>query len=105
MKDKLTFATVLLKCEIRAEGTVRDAVVLGLETKMLCLREQGGASAHLKGPCHEVTLVDAAYCFGAFDFIVVVRGTDVTKVEKFITECIRFAPVVEDTQTVLGVSV
>ena len=103
MNDKPTFAAVLLKCDMRGETEIRDAVVRGLETKKLCLRE-GGAPAHPDGACHEVTLVDAAYAFGAFDFIIIVRGGDVTKVERFITQCIRSAPKVAETQTLLGVS-
>lgn len=98
------FAAVLVRCDVRKETLIRDAVLRGLETQKLCLRE-GGAPGHPDGPCHEVKLVDAAYCFGAFDFVIIVRGGDATKVERFITHCVRSVEIVAETQTLLGVSV
>lgn len=94
-----TFAVVLIKCHPGDEQTIRTAITHAHTTKTpLCLRNGEGAHTHGK-----VTVRETAYCFGPFDFVLVVQSSDVRHVERFVVECIRVGGVVVDTQTILGI--
>jgi hypothetical protein len=53
--------------------------------------------------CDHVQVREAAYCFGPFDFFVVVQARDVGVIEDFVVHCLRASKdIVIDTQTLIG---
>jgi hypothetical protein len=101
-----TFAVVLLKCNPRHENDIRDAIAAG---RAAIATGKPGAKLCLAPERHAcksayITIVDAAYCFGAFDFLLVVRSSEVRRIERFVVDCVRASTLVTDTQTILGVS-
>ena len=104
--EQETVAVIFIKAEQRLEDHIRDAIAATQAAHYACLSGIGDADhPHPNGPCHEVTLVDAAYLFGHFDFTLVVRSTDVRALERFIVECVRTGPAVTETQTILGIGI
>ncbi len=97
-----------MKCKLGAENAIRQAI--NDERKRpdrnrelhVCLR---GAAKH---DCarNQVVLVSAAYCFGPFDFLFVVRSREVHFIERFVVECIRGdGDRIEDTHTIIGLTI
>ena len=55
---------------------------------------------------NKVAVISAAYCFGPFDFLFVVRSREVHHVERFVVECIRGdTKLIEDTHTIVGITI
>ena len=103
---KETFAVIFIKAEQRGEDELRDAIALTQAHQRACLSGLGDKDhPHPDGPCHEVTLVNAAYLFGHFDFALVVRSLTVRTLERYIVECVRTGKGVTETQTVLGIGI
>lgn len=103
---KETVAVVFIKAEQRLEDEIRDAVAATQSRHSVCLSGIGDAkNPHPGGPCEDVTLVDAAYLFGHFDFAFIVRSNDVRSLERFIVECVRTGKAVTETQTILGIGI
>ncbi|MBV8543287.1 MAG: hypothetical protein JO093_01130 [Acidobacteria bacterium] len=101
-----TVAVIFIKAEQRLEDEIRDAIAATQAKGRACLSDIGDAdNPHPSGPCHEVTLLDAAYLFGHFDFVLIVRSTDVRALERFIVECVRTGTAVTETQTILGIGI
>lgn len=56
-------------------------------------------------PCTLMRIREAAYCFGPFDFMVVVTAPSVGAVEDFVVHCLRAEQdIVADTQTLIGLA-
>ena len=105
-EKKETVAVIFIKAEQRLEDEIRDAIATTQSRQRACLSGIGDMeNPHPGGPCQEVTLVDAAYLFGHFDFALVVRSKDVRALERFIVECIRTGKAVTETQTILGIGI
>jgi hypothetical protein len=101
-----TFAVVLMKCRPGDESTIRTIVATQrtAEEAHVCLR--GADAPPHKNACQQVTVRDAAYCFGPFDFLFVVQSAHVHHIERFVVECIRGdASLIQDTQTILGITI
>jgi Lrp/AsnC ligand binding domain len=102
--------TILVKCERGKEKWLRDEIraARGGAT-LLCLLDANGASAtkHEAEPpaCGEVEIIDAAYCFGPFDFLLVIRAADAGLIEHFVVECLRSDSRIKDTQTLVGIAI
>jgi hypothetical protein len=105
-ESKETVAVVFIKAEQRLEDEIRDTIALTQAKHRVCLSGIGDVeNPHPNGPCHAVSLMDAAYLFGHFDFALIVRSTDVRTLERFIVECVRTGKAVTETQTILGIGI
>jgi hypothetical protein len=97
------FAVILIKGMHGEEKRIQE-VLATLETAKdghVCLTHKD-VEGH---PCASVRLVDVAYAFGSFDFLLVTRADDVSDIQEFVVDCLRGASdVVADTQTLLGIS-
>jgi len=106
---KKTVATVLVKSGRGHEETLRTRLQ-ALGQPNACshgcrLRPQGPAPGTNGHPCGAVQVVEAAYCFGPFDFLLVLHGKDVGAIEDFVVHCLRSErDIVSDTQTIVGLS-
>jgi hypothetical protein len=122
-------ATILIKCDRGQEKWLRDKVRNAHQGTDLCLLEAPTSAAlgqaeestqadgetevsppsaqHEADPpaCSKITLVDAAYCFGSFDFFLVIRAADAGLVEHFVVECLRSESRIRDTQTLVGIAI
>jgi DNA-binding Lrp family transcriptional regulator len=107
--SKKTVATILVKSGRGYEEMLR-ARLAALGQPNACshgcrLRPQGPAAVGAGHPCGSVQLVEAAYCFGPFDFLLVLHGKDVGAIEDFVVHCLRAErETVSDTQTIVGLS-
>jgi DNA-binding Lrp family transcriptional regulator len=97
-----TFAVILIKCRPGDERDIRTAIDRAHEAgTTLCFRTSGKLPEHA---CGNVMVKERAYCFGPFDFVLVIRSADVRDVERFVVECIRAEGPIVDTQTILGIA-
>ncbi|MDP9190695.1 MAG: Lrp/AsnC ligand binding domain-containing protein [Acidobacteriota bacterium] len=108
-RPKKTVATVLVKSGRGYEEMLRTRLgALGQPNACShgCrLRPQGPIPGTAGHPCGTVEVVEAAYCFGPFDFLLVLHGTDVGAIEDFVVHCLRSErDIVADTQTIVGLS-
>jgi hypothetical protein len=56
--------------------------------------------------CRRVRVVEAAYSFGPFDFMLTVLAEDIGLIEEFVVSCLRASvDVVLDTQTLVGIPI
>jgi hypothetical protein len=103
-----SFAVVLMKCKLGEENAIRQAINTERKTPdrhgefHVCLR---GAAKH---DCarDKVVLLSAAYCFGPFDFLFVVRSREVHFIERFVVECVRGGgDRIDDTHTIIGLTI
>jgi hypothetical protein len=106
-KRSNAFAVVLMKCKPGDESAIRQIVHDERKGRVrrefrLCLR---GDAQH---ECvrEKVYVISAAYCFGPFDFLFVVRSREVHFIERFVVECIRGdGSRIEDTHTIIGITI
>jgi uncharacterized protein with GYD domain len=95
-----TFAVVLIKCQPGDEEAIRKRIDEAQAGKPFCFRQAG---AMHDAACSAVTVHHIAYCFGPFDFVLVLRSPDVRFIERFVVDCIRAEGRIVDTQTILGI--
>jgi hypothetical protein len=102
------FAVVLMKCRPGDENGIRQVVHDERKSRgqrrefRLCLR----ADAQHECVRDKVNVISAAYCFGPFDFLFVVRSREVHFIERFVVECIRGdGSRIEDTHTIIGITI
>ncbi len=97
-----TFAVILIKCKPGDEREIRKAIDrASTERVPLCFRPSG--MKH-DDACTHVSVRETAYCFGPFDFVIVLHSPDVGYVERFVVDCIRAPGKIVDTQTILGLT-
>jgi hypothetical protein len=96
-----TFAVVLIKCQAGDEGGIRAQIDAARAGTPFCFRTPGTPHDFA---CKSITVHDVAYCFGPFDFVLVLRSPDVRFVERFVVDCIRAEGRILDTQTILGIA-
>jgi len=95
-----TFAVVLIKCRPGDEAYIRARIDEARAGAPLCFRPPGAKHDYA---CKQLTVRDTAYCFGPFDFVLVIRSTDVRFIERFVVDCVRAEGKIVDTQTILGI--
>ncbi len=99
-----TIATILIKAGRGQEEKLR-AHLYELRKPGACMKgcSVGATVDGIAMKCDHVQVREAAYCFGPFDFFVIVQARDVGVIEDFVVHCLRAErDVVTDTQTLIG---